>query len=66
MSYLVGHFRECVTHHDIGGMLQSPAAEVLKAHGGEEPTDWRGGFVIRLQDGTFAYSEGWCDYTGWG
>jgi hypothetical protein len=29
-------------------------------------TDWYGGFLLRLADGTFAYLTGWCDYTGWG
>lgn len=28
--------------------------------------DWSGGFVMELVDGTFAYLEGWCDYSGWG
>lgn len=29
-------------------------------------TDWRGGFLLLLRDGTYAYVTGWCDYTGWG
>lgn len=29
-------------------------------------TDWRGGFLFRLKDGSYVYLTGWCDYTGWG
>ena len=29
-------------------------------------TDWFGGFLAQLKDGTFVYITGWCDYTGWG
>jgi hypothetical protein len=29
-------------------------------------TDWAGGFLMKLRDGTYAYLQGWCDYTGWG
>ena len=29
-------------------------------------SEWSGGFLMRLKDGRLAYSEGWCDTTGWG
>jgi len=29
-------------------------------------TEWSGGFLMRLNDGRFAYVTGWCDFTGWG
>lgn len=67
-TFRVKDFVECITHRDIGGMLPSPGVRVLKAHGicRDGGGDWDGGFVILMADGKFAYSEGWCDYTGWG
>ena len=66
--FTVGDFKECVTHRDIGGMLESPGRRVLRAHGEsvDGGGDWTGGFLIEMQDDRYAYSEGWCDYTGWG
>lgn len=32
----------------------------------ESASDWSGGFLMELLDGTYAYLTGWCDYTGWG
>lgn len=32
----------------------------------DSATDWSGGFLLRLKDGTYAYVTGWCDYNGWG
>lgn len=29
-------------------------------------TEWDGGFLMQMKDGTFLYITGWCDYTGWG
>lgn len=29
-------------------------------------TEWRGGFLLRLNTGHYAYLTGWCDFTGWG
>lgn len=48
--------------------LPSPPVECLRAWGrcNEGGTEWSGGFIIRLQDGQFAYISGWNDYTGWG
>ena len=66
MSELVGHFRECITHFDIGGMLESPPVKVHMAYGPEDSTDWAGGFVVEMKNGRYALSRGWCDYTGWG
>ena len=65
MPYDVSDFVECITHSDIGGMLPSPGKRVLKAHG-TNVDGWDGGFVILMADGRYAYSKGWCDYTGWG
>lgn len=32
----------------------------------DSPTEWSGGFLVKLKDGRYAYIWGWCDYTGWG
>jgi hypothetical protein len=45
---------------------------VLKAWGRAEVPDvcchmdWRGGFLMELENGQTVYLYGWCDYTGWG
>lgn len=50
--------------------LPSPPETVIRSWGesseGKPGCEWSGGFVMRLQNGTFAYLSGWCDYTGWG
>jgi hypothetical protein len=40
---------------------------VLNAWGEKgDYAEWEGGFVLWLEDNTYAYMEGWCDTTGWG
>jgi hypothetical protein len=52
--------------------LEAAPVKVLKAWGRAESPDvcchmdWSGGFVMLLENGTYAYLSGWCDYTGWG
>lgn len=48
--------------------LPSPPIECLRAwgHCNDGGTEWSGGFILKLQDGSFAYISGWNDYTGWG
>lgn len=29
-------------------------------------SEWSGGFLMRLKDGSYVYVTGWCGYTGWG
>lgn len=39
-------------------------SKVLAVYEGENNgDDWR--WVLRLNDGRFAFLQGWCDYTGW-
>lgn len=35
-------------------------------HSEDTGTEWSGGFLCALRDGSFVYITGWCDYTGWG
>ena len=40
---------------------------VVKAWGEHgDYAEWRGGFVMKLDDGRYCYLEGWCDTSGWG
>lgn len=77
MSYTTYDFSESLNRAKIDPTL---IAEVIAAWGGgsgqghdsgpgwseDGVTEWSGGFLFRLKDGTYAYVWGWCDYTGWG
>jgi len=36
---------------------------VLEITGENDGSSWH--WIVSLNDGEFAYVEGWCDYTGW-
>lgn len=76
MSYATSDFTESLLRVAIE---PSEIARVVAAWGGspemdggrkgwseDSVTDWRGGFVLALKNGRYAYVNGWCDYTGWG
>jgi len=76
MSYATYDFSESV---DRAPISRSDIERVVSAWGqGNENTgsnkwheegggtEWSGGFLLMLKDGTYGYLTGWCDYTGWG
>lgn len=40
-----------------------PEEIVMEITGENDGPNWH--WILRLEDGSFAYVEGWCDYTGW-
>ncbi len=44
-----------------------PSAEIKRVlaviEGERDGAHWH--WIVELEDGTFAYLNGWCDYTGW-
>jgi hypothetical protein len=47
--------------------LPAKPLSVLKAWGKNgDYSEWEGGFVLLLEDKSYAYITGWCDTTGWG
>lgn len=78
MSYATADFTESLSRTDIARQ-DIAAVEAAWGHGSGQGTDaghykwsedgasdWCGGFLLRLKDGSYAYLTGWCDYTGWG
>lgn len=78
MSYTTYDFEESLSRVSIE---PSSIEKVIRAWGkgdgqGEDAghyrwasdgaSDWSGGFLFKLRDGSFVYVTGWCDYTGWG
>jgi hypothetical protein len=62
------------THYDFTeslaqaeGFTKDDIAEAISAWGEQgDYAEWRGGFLLHLKDGRYAYVEGWCDTSGWG
>lgn len=65
-AYTTYDFAESVNHYGLSGFEPSEIVRVIAAWGNGGPTDWRGGFLLAMRDGRFAYVEGWNDYSGWG
>lgn len=54
----------CLRYNPQDGITPDTIAAVLAVWEGEnDGDDWR--WVIRLNDGRFAFIQGGCDYTGW-
>jgi hypothetical protein len=66
MSYTSYDFYESVS--GAAEFTSEDVAECLAAWGetGDDSLEWKGGFVLRLKDGRYAYLTGWCDTSGWG
>lgn len=78
MSYATDDFTESLSRAAIAPQ-DIAAVEAAWGHGSgmgtdaghykwseDGASDWHGGFLLRLKDGSYAYLTGWCDYTGWG
>lgn len=78
MSYATDDFSESLDRVDV---KREDIARVVRAWGhgdgmgsdaghyrwsADGGTDWSGGFLCELRDGSYVYITGWCDYTGWG
>lgn len=78
MSYATDDFTESLHRVDV---KREDIARVVAAWGwgsgmGENhghhrwaedsASDWSGGFLCEMKDGSYVYITGWCDYTGWG
>jgi len=37
---------------------------IARLDGQRDEINWE--WILALKDGTFAYADAWCDYTGWG
>jgi len=48
--------------------LPSKPTNVLRAFGRSTKgfSEWEGGFLLKLEDGSLALLTGWCDTSGWG
>ena len=47
--------------------LPSPPNRCIAAFGRKgDACEWKGGFLLGLENGQFALLTGWCDTTGWG
>jgi hypothetical protein len=78
MSYTTDDFKESISRvaispDDVAAVVSAWGAGDGMGDGGagykwseDGVTDWSGGFLLRLRDGSYAYVTGWCDYTGWG
>src|SRR5689334_55238 len=78
MSYATYDFvesldRVCVNRESIKRVVRAWGAGDGMGDGGpgykwseKGITDWKGGFLCEMQDGSYRYISGWCDYTGWG
>jgi hypothetical protein len=51
---------------DIGqsSVLENIGFGLATVFGANDESSWH--WLLWLQDGTYAYVTGWCDYTGWG
>ena len=63
-DYSLYDFTESLKQVDLN---EAKAIRVVKAWGlSGDYAEWTGGFVLKLDDGRYAYLAGWCDTTGWG
>jgi hypothetical protein len=64
MTYTTYDFAESIKGQ---GIEPESINAVLAAWGyNGDYSEWTGGFLLEMADGTFSYITGWCDTTGWG
>lgn len=74
MSYSLTDFTYTISGGTCGGenIQRENIKKVLAAWGSNTDcchdcgSEWSGGFLLKMKDGSFVYVTGWCDYTGWG